>query len=85
MDAMARYLKIVKHKKLAIITREWCSHWENSPVHAAATVTDWMLAGQTQVNQFPSYSPLDLAPTINFLLPRIKRELAGLTLTQKTF
>jgi hypothetical protein len=81
MDAMGRYCKIVKHKKLAIITGECCFHLDNAPVHTTAAVTGWMLAGQTQVIQFPSYSPLDLAPTINFLLPRIRRELAG----QKTF
>jgi hypothetical protein len=44
-----------------------------------------MLARHTQVIQRPSYSPLDLALTINFLLPRIKRKLEGLTLTQETF
>jgi hypothetical protein len=47
-------------------------------------VTDWMAARQIQLIQQPPYSP-DLAPVDFFRFPRVKRELAGLTLTQETF
>jgi hypothetical protein len=41
---------------------------------------DWMLARQIKLIEHPPYSP-DLARTHYFLFPRVKRELAGLTLT----
>jgi hypothetical protein len=53
-------------------------------VHTAAKVTDFMAARGIKLIQHPPYSP-DLAPADYFLFPRIKKELAGLTMTQDTF
>jgi histone-lysine N-methyltransferase SETMAR len=47
-------------------------------------VKDWMAARQFKVIEHLPYSP-DLAPADFFLFPKVKRELAGLTLTKKTF
>jgi histone-lysine N-methyltransferase SETMAR len=46
-------------------------------------VTDFMAARGIKLIEHPPYSP-NLAPADYFLFPRIKRELAGLTLTQNT-
>jgi hypothetical protein len=54
------------------------------PVHTAAMVTDWMAARQFKVIEHQSY-PLGLAPANFFLFPKVKRELASLTLTKDTF
>jgi histone-lysine N-methyltransferase SETMAR len=43
-----------------------------------------MAARQFKVIEHPPYSP-DLAPADFFLFPKVKRELAGLTLTTETF
>jgi hypothetical protein len=63
---------------------DWWIHWDNAPVHTDATVKDWMAARQFKVIEHPPYSP-DLAPADFFLFPKVKRELAGLTLTKQTF
>ncbi len=47
-------------------------------------IINWTMARQFQVLQHLPYPP-DLAPADFFLLSRVKRELAGFTLTQKTF
>jgi hypothetical protein len=47
-------------------------------------VMDWMAAKQFKVIEHPPYSP-DLALANFFLFPKVKRELAGLTLTKETF
>ncbi len=61
----------------------WWFHWDNAPVHTAAVVTNWMAARRFQVIEHLPYSP-DLALANFFLIPSVKRELAGKTLTQKT-
>jgi hypothetical protein len=53
-------------------------------MHTADVVTNCMAARQFQVLQFLRYSP-DLALADFFLLPRFKRELISLSLTQETF
>jgi hypothetical protein len=47
-------------------------------------VTNWLAARDIKLIEHPPYL-LDLAPADYFLFPRVKRELAGLTLTQNTF
>ncbi len=43
-----------------------------------------MVVRGIKLTEHPPYSP-DLAPADYFLFPRVKRELAGLTLTQNSF
>jgi histone-lysine N-methyltransferase SETMAR len=63
---------------------EWFLHWDNAPVHTAATVTDWLAARCVKMIEHPPYSP-DLAPADFFLFPKVKKELAGLTLMRESF
>ncbi len=53
-------------------------------MHTAAKVTDFMAARGIKLIEHPPFSP-DLAPADYFLFPRIKKELAGFTMTQDTF
>jgi histone-lysine N-methyltransferase SETMAR len=64
--------------------QEWWLHWDNAPVHTAATVTDFLAAKGVKTVPHPPYSP-DLAPADFFLFLKVKAELAGQTLTQETF
>jgi histone-lysine N-methyltransferase SETMAR len=53
-------------------------------VHTAVTVTDWLAARSVKMIEHPPYLP-DLAPADFFLFPKVKKELAGLTLTRESF
>ncbi len=57
---------------------------DNATVHAAATVQDYLAAKGIKTIRHPPYSP-DLASADFFLFPKVKSELAGLSLTQGTF
>ncbi len=62
----------------------YTNHWDNAQVRTATTVTDWMKVRQIKTE----WKPAAFArPSTDGLLnlPRVKTELAGLTLTQKTF
>jgi histone-lysine N-methyltransferase SETMAR len=63
---------------------DWWFHWDNAPIHTADMVTDWMAHREFQVIKHLPYSP-DLTPANFFLFPKVKRELAVLTLTKETF
>ncbi len=67
-----------------MVARDWWFHWHNVPVHTITMVTDWMTARQFQVLKHPPCLPY-LALADFFLFPKVKRELAGLTLTMDTF
>jgi histone-lysine N-methyltransferase SETMAR len=84
IEALGTFMKILRNKRPQIVARDWLFHWDNAPVHTAAKVTDWLVARAIKLIEHPPYSP-DLAPADYFLFPRVKRELAGLTLTQDTF
>jgi hypothetical protein len=53
-------------------------------VHTTAMVMDWMVARQYPVIKHPPYLP-DLALDDFFLFPKVKKELASITLTKETF
>jgi hypothetical protein len=53
-------------------------------VHTAATVTAWLAARRVKMIEHPPYLP-DLALADFFLFPKVKKELAGLTLTRESF
>ncbi len=73
---LARFLKVFKAKWLIMASQDWFLHWDNAPVHTAATV-------QEPLRHQP-YSP-DFAPADFFLFPRVKTELAGLSMNQEAF
>jgi histone-lysine N-methyltransferase SETMAR len=82
--ALARFLKVFKSKRPIMASQEWFLHWDNAPVHTAATVQEYLAAKGVQMLRHPPYSP-DLAPADFFLFPRVKTKLAGLSLKQETF
>jgi histone-lysine N-methyltransferase SETMAR len=84
MEALGKFLKVFKQKRLEMATGDWWFHWDKVPVHTAVMVKDLMAARQFKMIEHPPYSP-DLAPANFFLFPKVKRELAGLILTKETF
>jgi histone-lysine N-methyltransferase SETMAR len=64
--------------------QDWFLHWDNAPVHTAATVQEYLAAKGIKTLRHLPYSP-DLAPADFFLFPRVKAELAGLSLKEETF
>ncbi len=63
---------------------EWFLHWDNALVHTVTAITDWLAARRVKMIEHPPYLP-DLAPTNFFLFLKVKKELAGLTLTRESF
>jgi histone-lysine N-methyltransferase SETMAR len=84
VEALGSFLKILKKKRPVWAAGEWFLHWDNAPVHTAATVTDWLAARRIKDDRTLPYSP-DLTPADFFLFPKVKKELAGLMLTRETF
>jgi histone-lysine N-methyltransferase SETMAR len=78
--ALTRFLKVFRQKRLIVAEQEWCLHWDNAPVHTAATVADFLAAKRVKTVPHPPYAP-DLAPADFFLFSKVKAELAGQTLT----
>ncbi len=84
VEALGSFMKILKKKRPIMAAGEWFLHWDNVPVHTAAIVTDWLVTRRVQMLEHPLYSP-DLAPADFYLFPKVKKELAGLTLTREIF
>jgi histone-lysine N-methyltransferase SETMAR len=84
VEALGTFMKIMRKKRPQMVAGDWLFHWDNAPVHTATKVTDWLAARDIKLIEHPPYLP-DLAPADYFLFPRVKRELAGLTLTQDSF
>jgi histone-lysine N-methyltransferase SETMAR len=59
-------------------------HWDHALIQTATIVTDWMTARHIQLLKHLPYLP-DLTPADFFLFPKVKKELAGLTLARETF
>jgi histone-lysine N-methyltransferase SETMAR len=78
IKALKSFLKALRLKRPDLEPGEWMFHWDIAPVHTAEKVQ------QIQVIPHPPYSP-DLAPADYFLFPRLKRELAGLSMTLDEF
>ena len=77
-------MKKLKQKRPHMAAGDWWFHWDNAPVHTAATVKNWLAAGGVQMLEHPPYSP-DLAPADFFLFPKLKKELAGRHLSKDDF
>ena len=84
IKALAQFMRRLRQKRPDLIKDQWFLHWDNAPVHTAAIVQDWLAARGIQVLHHPSYL-LDLAPADFLLFPKLKKELAGCTLTSRTF
>jgi histone-lysine N-methyltransferase SETMAR len=81
IKVLGKFLEHFKKKRPAMAAQQWWFHWDNAPVHTAASVKEWMAAKGIQVLEHPPYSP-DLAPADFFLFQRVKAALAGTTLDQ---
>jgi len=84
VGALRRFLKAFRAKRPEMAAGEWFLHWDNAPVHTAKVVRDFLAKNHIQLLEHPPYSP-DLAPADFFLFPKLKRELAGITMTQEEF
>ena len=84
LESLRRFLKTFKAKRPEIAAGEWFLHWDNTPVHAAKSVRDFLTKNNIQLLDHPPYSP-DLAPADFFLFPKLKKELAGIIMTQEKF
>jgi histone-lysine N-methyltransferase SETMAR len=83
-EALRRFLKVFKEKRPISSSQDWFLHWDNAPVHTAATVQDYLVKRGVKTIPHPPYSP-DLAPADFFLFPKVKAALAGQTLTVESF
>jgi histone-lysine N-methyltransferase SETMAR len=83
IKVLGKFLEHFKKKRPAMAQQQWWFHWDNVPVHTAASVKEWMAAKGIQVLEHPPYSP-DLAWADFFLFRRVKETLAGITLDQES-
>ena len=79
VKALAVFWKKLKEKRPQMAAGDWFFHWDDAPVHTAAIFQDWLAAMEVQVLPHPPYSP-DF-----FFFPKMKEELAGRHLDQKSF
>ena len=84
LESLRRFLKACKAKCPEIASGEWFLHWDNAPVHTSKSVRDFLTRNNIQLLNHPPYSS-DLAPSDYFLFPKLKRELAGITMMQEEF
>jgi histone-lysine N-methyltransferase SETMAR len=82
--ALGTFLKNLKKKRPETAKGEWFLHWDNAPVHTANVVKEFLAKKNIKLLSHPPYSP-DLAPADYFLFPKLKKELAGNTMTQEEF
>ena len=84
LESLQRFMTTFKAKKTEIAAGEWFMHWENAPVHTAKSVRNILNKNNIQLLDNPPNSS-DLAPADFFLFPKLKRELAGITMMQEDF
>jgi hypothetical protein len=65
-------------------TGDWYFKWDKAPLNTAATGLDYLAAMSTKLIWQPLY-PLDMVKEGCFLLPRVKAELAAISVTQESF
>ena len=63
---------------------EWFLHWDNAPVHTAMVILEFLAKKCIKLLSHPPYL-FDLAQADYFLFPKLKKELAGITMTQEKF
>ena len=73
----------ILHSQLGL-KGEWFLHWDNAPVHTAMLIHEFMAKKSIKLLSHTPYSP-DLTPADYFLFPKLKKELAGFSMTQEEF
>jgi hypothetical protein len=76
-------VSLILHSQLGL-KGEWFLHWDNAPVHTAMVIHKFLAIKSIKRLSHPPYSP-DLTPVNYFLFPKLKKELAGFTMTQEEF
>ena len=69
----------LREKRLQLTEKGFVLHWDSAPVNKAAVVKDWFAANAIPLLEYPHYSP-DLTPVDFFLLQKVKKALAGITI-----
>ncbi len=82
--ALASFLKVFREKMLIILSQDRFLHSDNALIHTAAAVQQYLVVKGVQTIHRPSYFS-NLIPANFFLFPRMKSEMAGLSLTQESF
>ncbi len=52
--ALARFLKVFKAKRPIMASQDWFLHWDNAPIHTAATVQEYLAAKGVKMLHHPS-------------------------------
>ncbi len=73
----------ILHSQLGL-KGEWFLHWDNTPVHTVMVIHEFLAKKRIKLLSHPPYSP-DLTPAVYFLFPKLKKELAGFTISQEEF
>jgi hypothetical protein len=63
---------------------EWFLHRDNALMHTAMVIHELLAKKRIKLLSHPPYSP-DLTPADYFLFPKLKKEMAGFTMTQEEF
>jgi predicted acetyltransferase len=81
---LAKFLVHLRTKRPDMMKGNRFFNWDNTPIHTAAVVKNWLAAKEIQLllHPHPPYSP-DLALADFFLFRKVKEQLAGLHLTQE--
>ncbi len=83
--ALGTFLKNLRKKRPETAKGEWFLHWDNAPVRTVKVVQEFLAKKSIKpLLSHPPDSP-DLAPADYFLFPKLKKELAGITMTQEEF
>jgi hypothetical protein len=49
VQALGKFMKIFRKKRLEMVARDWLFHWDYALVHTTAVVTDWIATGQIKL------------------------------------
>ena len=84
IEALKIFYKRMREKRLEKADGGIIFHWDNAPVHTAASVCNYLAARGQEMLENPSYSP-DLDPADFWLFRVVKNERAGRALTHSGF
>jgi histone-lysine N-methyltransferase SETMAR len=75
---LGKFMVYLRKKWPEITKGNWFFHWDNTPVHTAAIVKNWLVTKEIHLLPNPPYSP-DLAPADFFLFWKVKESWLAFT------
>jgi hypothetical protein len=84
IKALQEFLRKLRKKRPELVDGEWFLHWDNAPINYPKAVQDYLTKKGVKVIEHPPYS-FDLAAADFFLFPKLKKELAGISLAPGDF